>query len=136
MAASSISRIKKCRPFAIYTFLRAAAQNPQATPSAAAPSSSEGLRAQPVWWRGCEETRSEFPTELAWVADVERNAPAMREELLRLRDQGEEHFQPYRAPSSEQKGGRGATDRGDWNVFYLELHNMDFEAHRAVRGAP
>ena len=20
----------------------------------------EGLRAQPVWWRGCEETRSEF----------------------------------------------------------------------------
>ena len=44
----------------------------------------EGLRAQPVWWRGCEETRSEFPPELAWVADVERNAPAMREELLKL----------------------------------------------------
>ena len=42
----------------------------------------EGLRAQPVWWRGCEETRSEFPTELAWVADVERNAPAMREESV------------------------------------------------------
>ena len=105
---------------------------PDATPARqrGCPELFEGLRAQPVWWRGCEETRSEFPTELAWVADVERNAPAMREELLRLRDQGEEHFQPYRAPSSEQEGGRGATDRGDWNVFYLELHNMDFEAHR------
>ena len=42
----------------------------------------EGLRAQPVWWRGCEESRSDFPPELAWVANVERNAPAMREELL------------------------------------------------------
>ena len=37
------------------------------------------------------------------------------------------HLPTYRAPSSEQKGGRGATDRGDWNVFYLELHNMDLK---------
>lgn len=91
----------------------------------------EGLRARPVWWRGAEETRTEFPPELAWVAEVEKNAPAMREELLKLRG-GAEHFQPYRAPSSEPDavGGRSATDSGDWNVFYLELHNIDFEAHR------
>ena len=51
--------------------------------------------------------------------------------LLKLRG-GAEHFQPYRAPSSEPDavGGRSATDSGDWNVFYLELHNIDFEAHR------
>ena len=45
-------------------------------------------------------------------------------------------FQPYRAPRWSQKDGGGAgaddlgapgTDTGDWNVFYLHLHNADYQ---------
>lgn len=44
-------------------------------------------------------------------------------------------FQPYRAPDWSQRDGSGAsddlgtagTDTGDWNVYYLHLHNADYE---------
>lgn len=46
-------------------------------------------------------------------------------------------FQPYRSPvwcaHSKADDGIGGVshDAGEWNVYYLELHNMDFEANRA-----
>lgn len=48
-------------------------------------------------------------------------------------------FQPYRAPRwSDTKGkqaaadgvGSAGTDAGDWNVFYMYLHNADYAANR------
>ncbi len=45
----------------------------------------------------------------------------------------EKGFQPYRGPSwagkHKSKDGIGSvsTDSGDWNVFYLFLHNMKFD---------
>ncbi len=42
-------------------------------------------------------------------------------------------FQPYRGPSwisnrkAEDGVGNESIDRGQWNVFYLELHNMKFD---------
>lgn len=54
----------------------------------------------------------------------------IREELLNLRNQ--EGFQPYRGPTWTSKikaeDGIGAMshDSGEWNVFYLFLHEMKF----------
>lgn len=79
-----------------------------------------GLRSQPFW-----DTK-EFP----WVAELEANYETIRDELLALR--GEEGFQPYRAPSwtntlkADDKVGNHGNDKGNWNVFYLFLHNMRF----------
>jgi aspartate beta-hydroxylase len=48
-------------------------------------------------------------------------------ELLSLRGQGV--FQPYRAPSwaggtpAADGVGKTSTDRGAWNVYYLQLHD-------------
>jgi len=59
----------------------------------------------------------------------------MREELLALRSSG--GFQPYRSPGAANSThaadafGRKGTDAGAWNVFYLELHNVDFAQNRA-----
>ena len=45
----------------------------------------------------------------------------------------EKGFQPYRGPSwiSNRKAkdgvGNESIDSGQWNVFYLELHNMKFD---------
>lgn len=93
----------------------------------------EGLRAAPVWWRGAAEGDAAPPEELAWLRDVEARAPEMRAELLALR--GQKGFQPYRSPKAGgDRGddlGKKSTDAGDWNVYYLELHNMDFAENRA-----
>ena len=50
-------------------------------------------------------------------------------------------FQPYRSPTwssqvkpaaaDDKRIGAPAHDAGEWNVFYLDLHNVDFEANRA-----
>lgn len=45
----------------------------------------------------------------------------------------ENGFQPYRGPTwagkvkSDDGIGSKSNDGGDWNVFYLFLHNMQFE---------
>ena len=54
----------------------------------------------------------------------------IKEELISLRNQ--KGFQPYRGPSwiAGKKAADGigneATDQGQWNVYYLQLHNMKF----------
>lgn len=85
-----------------------------------------GLRAQPFW------DTSEFP----WVRQLEEAFPTILQEFLDLQSKGP-HFQPYRAPVNCSKKeridelGQYATDRGDWNVCYLFLHDMDcFESNR------
>uniref|UniRef100_K3W7Q2 Aspartyl/asparaginy/proline hydroxylase domain-containing protein n=1 Tax=Globisporangium ultimum (strain ATCC 200006 / CBS 805.95 / DAOM BR144) TaxID=431595 RepID=K3W7Q2_GLOUD len=84
------------------------------------------LRAQPQW--DCEA----FP----WIATLERMFPVIKEELLALKHK--QGFQPYRAPtwasSIRANDGLGSVghDAGDWNVFYLFLHNVDFSTNRAL----
>lgn len=72
----------------------------------------EGLRARPVW----------SVDECDWIRELEIDV--IREEMLSLRS-CREGFQPYRSP------GGAATDSGSWNVFYLDLHNVDFAENRA-----
>jgi aspartate beta-hydroxylase len=62
--------------------------------------------------------------------------PEITRELLALR--GQKGFQPYRAPSWANpklpaKDGVGSVshDAGDWNVFYLFLHGLDYAENRA-----
>ena len=49
---------------------------------------------------------------------------------------GKRGFQPYRAPSwaskRQAKDGVGSIshDAGNWNVYYLYLHNVDFQENR------
>jgi len=80
-----------------------------------------GLRAYP-WW----DTK-----EFEWISKLEENYEVIRDELLSLRNQ--KGFQPYRGPSwisnIKAKDGVGSvsTDSGDWNVFYLFLHDMKFD---------
>ena len=81
-----------------------------------------GLRALPFW-------EVSMP-EMQWVREVEASFADVREELLQLR--GQNGFQPYRQPSWSTKIaspdiGAVSHDKGDWNVFYLFLHNQRFE---------
>ncbi|CCI44131.1 unnamed protein product [Albugo candida] len=84
------------------------------------------LRSTPLW------KTSDFP----WVAKLESSFAVIKKELIGL--QAHQGFQPYRAPSSgidcevSDKLGVAAHDRGEWNVFYLFLHNMDFSANRSL----
>lgn len=86
------------------------------------------LRATPVW--NC--------VEFSWIKKLESNFAIIKEELLALRNCPTSGFQPYRAPSwasdIKAKDGLGSTghDAGDWNVFYLFLHNVNFQANREL----
>jgi hypothetical protein len=79
-----------------------------------------GLRAIPLW----------DSSLLAWLDEFRQSYPAIKKELLSLRNAN--GFQPYRAPSwvSDKKASDGVgsvgTDAGNWNVYYLHLHNLDF----------
>jgi len=98
------------------------------------------------WQKGCPAlipklTSSAFwdtsPTgRLGWVSALEAAAPLIKEELAALR--GQSTFQPYRAPTTSHEGSQAADgvgsvshDSGDWSVYYLYLHNMDFAENRA-----
>lgn len=81
-----------------------------------------GLRSKPFW------DATDFP----WVRDLEAQASSIRGELLQLRRSEKSGFQPYRSPAGPKNpragdgvGGLG-TDTGEWNVFYIFLHGMDF----------
>lgn len=82
-----------------------------------------GLRAMP-WWPA-----EEFP----WLPEIEARAEGIRQELLTLR--GQKGFQPYRGPSwtskeelkAEDGVGSKSHDQGDWNVYYLYLHDLKFQ---------
>ena len=75
-----------------------------------------------AWWE-----RHEIP----WVEQLESNFETIRDELMQLRDSN--GFQPYRSPAyankniPEDKIGSLGTDSGTWNVFYLFLHDIEFE---------
>jgi len=80
-----------------------------------------GLTATP-WW-----DTSKFD----WVKNIEENVEVIKDELIALR--GLKGFQPYRGPSwasqikSDDGVGSKSNDSGEWNVFYLFLHDMKFE---------
>jgi aspartate beta-hydroxylase len=85
-----------------------------------------GLRALPFW-------EVEMP-EMQWLREVEASFADVRAELLQLR--GQQGFQPYRQPAWSTKiaspdVGAVSHDKGDWNVFYLFLHNQRFEENCA-----
>ena len=82
-----------------------------------------GLRAQPVW----------DVSDCEWLRPFEENFEAIRDELLSLRSQ--RGFQPLKLPTWTSKkntlpspdgSGSVAHDAGDWNVFYLFLHEVPF----------
>lgn len=82
-----------------------------------------GLRAEPIW----------DASKLEWLRPFEANFEAVRDELLALRTQ--RGFQPLKIPTWASKNnslkspdGAGSVshDAGDWNVFYLHLHEVSF----------
>ncbi|CAM9536759.1 unnamed protein product [Scytosiphon promiscuus] len=92
-----------------------------------------GLRSKAFW--SAEEFKE------PWVAELEEGFRDAREELLTLRGRG--GFQPYRAPRGRSigRGALAAKDGvgshchkgGDWNVFYLFLHDaVDFSKNRSM----
>ncbi|RHY34694.1 hypothetical protein DYB32_000723 [Aphanomyces invadans] len=87
-----------------------------------------GLTSRPVWQ---EEMRTTFP----WIRALEAAFPQIRDELLALKNDPST-FHPYRAPSwagvKQAADGIGSIshDAGDWNVFYLYLHDVDYAANR------
>ena len=85
-----------------------------------------GLRAKPVW------TTADLG-ENNFLRPFEENFEAIRDELLALRSQ--RGFQPLKIPTWASKNnsvaspdGSGSVshDQGDWNVFYLFLHEVKF----------
>jgi len=79
-----------------------------------------------AWW-----DREDF----AWIGQLESHADTIRQELNELREQ--KGFQPYRSPAyannnipSDKIGSLGH-DSGDWNIFYLYLHDIKFEENCA-----
>ena len=102
-----------------------------------------GGRAADPWQRGCPQivpglrARAVWDESmLPWLGPLREAFGEIRSELLALRESGK--FQPYRSPvwsasraASDGVGGL-AHDRGNWNVFYLHLHNVDFSGNRAL----
>ena len=95
---------------------------PQSPWQSGCPEILAGLRAQPVW----------DTADLPWLRPFEENAAAIREELLALKSA--RGFQPLKIPNWASKNklaspdGAGSVshDAGDWNVFYLHLHEVPF----------
>jgi len=87
-----------------------------------------GLRAKPIWTSAdLGEGKANF------LKPFEEHFEAIRDELLALRSQ--RGFQPLKIPNWASKknsiaspDGSGAVshDAGDWNVFYLYLHEVKF----------
>lgn len=114
-----------------------------------------GLSAKPFWLSGCHRSIDEFNSLPAPVAEfvsiLEAAVGDICEEVLALR--GKRAFQEYRAPDYELKSqglksqvspsivqdegvpssvtqvsdmlGKTGTDRGNWSVIYLDLHNAN-----------
>jgi aspartate beta-hydroxylase len=71
------------------------------------------------------------PSQFTWVDELISNFNIIKEELITLREG--KGFQPYKSPSfasdlkSSDNMGSYAHDKGEWNVFYLFLHDLKFE---------
>jgi hypothetical protein len=82
-----------------------------------------GLRASPFWELS--------DPGLAWVKEIQDNFSVIKDELMELRHKG--GFQPFRQPTWSTKiaapdmVGSVSHDAGDWNVFYLFLHDEKFD---------
>jgi aspartate beta-hydroxylase len=80
-----------------------------------------GLTIKPFW----------EPSGLSFVDELLSNFEIIKDELINLRD--EKGFQPYKSPKfasdikSNDDIGSLAHDKGEWNVFYLYLHDLKFE---------
>jgi len=95
---------------------------------------------QSPWQSGCPEIFADLRAKPVWgsndapfVKPFEENFEAIRDELLALRSQ--RGFQPLKIPNWASKSnsiaspdGSGSVshDKGDWNVFYLFLHEVQF----------
>lgn len=71
-----------------------------------------GLRTNPYW------NSSEFP----WIDEVQQQFHNIRGEFLNMRNHSNNGFQHYRSPHQAN-----STDKGEWNVCYLFLHDVDFK---------
>jgi aspartate beta-hydroxylase len=81
------------------------------------------------------------PKNFDFISELLNNIDIIKEELLQLREinKNEESvssgFQPYKSPNNssdiKSKDGIGslAHDSGEWNVFYLFLHELKFESN-------
>lgn len=73
------------------------------------------------------------PTKYNFINKLIESRKIIVEELLKLREIPNNGFQPYLGPKSQSniltEDGKAsyAHDKGDWNVFYLFLHNLKFE---------
>jgi aspartate beta-hydroxylase len=71
------------------------------------------------------------PREFSWIGELVSNINTIKEELIELRNTN--GFQPYKSPAyasdikSKDNLGSYAHDKGEWNVFYLFLHDLKFE---------
>lgn len=75
------------------------------------------------------------PGQFPWVERLEAAAPAIREEVLSLRNSGG-RFRPYVEPSPPNEterewGAQYLHDKGDWDVFYFSVLGREFEANQS-----
>lgn len=103
------------------------------------------VKCRDEWQRGCPQIipglrASKFwdPEQFEWIAELKANFSIIRDEIFALRryQMKTSGFQPYRAPSSKSIScdneikGSVAHDSGEWNIYYLYLHNIDFSENR------
>jgi aspartate beta-hydroxylase len=80
-----------------------------------------GLTIKPFW----------EPSHFSFIDELLKHFDTIKEELINLRS--EKGFQPYKSPNyasdikSNDNLGSLAHDKGEWNVFYLYLHDVKFE---------
>ncbi|KUF64863.1 Aspartyl/asparaginyl beta-hydroxylase [Phytophthora nicotianae] len=89
-------------------------------------------------WIVLQLNQRRIPHDCSSWQTLESNFAVIKEELLALKNNAKSAFQPYRAPSwasdIDTKDGLGSAghDAGDWNVLYLFLHNVNFQANRQM----
>lgn len=71
-----------------------------------------GLRAKPIW------KVDDFP----WINEFQKQFAVIRHEFLNLKGYANNGFQHYKSPNQAN-----ATDKGEWNVCYLLLHDIEFK---------
>jgi hypothetical protein len=120
IADPSLAQFDRLRPWVLGIVNGRPRARPQSPWQAGCPELLPELRATPVWPRDA----------LPWLDAFEAQAEAICAELLALR--GQRGFQPLRVPhwasrhalDSADGHGQLSHDAGDWNVFYLHLHEV------------
>ena len=84
---------------------------------------------------GIEVSPFHDPLKFEFIQTILDNRSVIIEELLALKSIGGNGFQPYKNPNKtsdiKSKDGVGtlANDSGEWNVYYLFLHELKFESN-------